>query len=244
MSAGGDIIECMFEIAEGAVAVDADTVRAFTAALVSGEGPTDDAGRIDLIRAMEELKCAAEGRQAREAVAFDASQRAAAGRGGRAGRSGRGAGVAAQVALARRVSPHRGQRLLGLAKVLHAEMPHTMAAFRAGRISEWRATILARETAMLEREERAVVDAAARRRRRPAGGDGRPGARGCRGQPGRAARPRLGGAASPAGRGGAQRHDPARARHHDVRDRAAPGRPGRRRPRRADPGRRVQAGRG
>jgi hypothetical protein len=44
--------------------------------------------------------------------------------------------------------------------VLHAEMPHTMAAFTSGRISEWRATILARETAMLEREERAEVDAA------------------------------------------------------------------------------------
>ncbi len=93
--------------------------------------------------------------------------------------------MAAQVALARRVSPHRGQRLLGLAKVLHAEMPHTMAAFRAGRISEWRATILARETAMLEQEERAVVDEQLAGDARSAGGDGGSGARGCRGQPGR-----------------------------------------------------------
>ena len=137
--------------------VDADAVRAFAEVLASGVGPADDAGRIELIRAIEELKCAGEARQAQETVAFDASQRAEqAAAGVRPERQGRG--VANQVALARRVSPHRGQRLLGLAKVLGAEMPHTLAAFRAGRISEWRATILVRETAMLEREERAVVD--------------------------------------------------------------------------------------
>ena len=147
----------MFESSEGEVAVDADTVRAFTAALASGVGPSDDAGRVDLIRAIEELKCAGEGRQAFEAVELDASQRAEqAAAGERRERQGRG--VAAQVALARRVSTNRGQRLLALAKVV-PEMPHTMAAFRVGRISEWRVTILLRETAMLEREERAVVDA-------------------------------------------------------------------------------------
>jgi hypothetical protein len=37
-------------------------------------------------------------------------------------------------------------------------MPHTMAALRAGLISEWRATLLARETACLTREHRAAVD--------------------------------------------------------------------------------------
>ncbi|CAN5270175.1 hypothetical protein BH20ACT5_BH20ACT5_23760 [soil metagenome] len=54
--------------------------------------------------------------------------------------------MAAQIALARRESPHRGAHHLGLAKVLATEMPDTMAALRAGRITEWRATILARET--------------------------------------------------------------------------------------------------
>ncbi len=137
--------------------IDADTVRDFAELVASGRGPCDDAGRIEVLRAMEEAKCALEARQAVETVALDASQRAVqAAAGERPERLGRG--VAAQVALARRVSLFQGQRLLGLAKVLDAEMPHTMAAFKSGRISQWRATIVARETAMLEREERAQVD--------------------------------------------------------------------------------------
>jgi len=38
-------------------------------------------------------------------------------------------------------------------------MPHTMAALTAGEITEWRATIVARETAVLSREDRGHVDA-------------------------------------------------------------------------------------
>ena len=71
-----------------------------------------------------------------------------------------GRGVAAQVALARRESHHRGQRHLGLAKIVSTELPHTWAAWRAGRITEWKATLIARETACLTREDRAAVDAA------------------------------------------------------------------------------------
>ena len=70
-----------------------------------------------------------------------------------------GAGVASQVALARRESPNRGARHLGLAKVLVAELPHTLAAMRAGWCSEWRATLVARETACLSLEDRRRVDA-------------------------------------------------------------------------------------
>ena len=70
-----------------------------------------------------------------------------------------GRGVAAQVALARRESHHRGQRHLGLAKVVATELPHTWSAWRAGRITEWKATLIARETACLCREDRAAVDA-------------------------------------------------------------------------------------
>ena len=72
----------------------------------------------------------------------------------------RGTGVAAQVALARRESPSRGSRHLGLARALVHEMPHTMGHLAAGRVSEWRATIVGRETACLSLEDRAVVDAA------------------------------------------------------------------------------------
>lgn len=106
---------------------------------------------------LETLKCAIEARQARLALAIDESvRREATAAGVPAERQGRG--VAEQVALARRVSPHRGRQLLGLAKSL-TEMPHTMAAFRQGQVSEWRTTLLARETACLERRDRLVIDA-------------------------------------------------------------------------------------
>ena len=120
---------------------------------------SDDTARIDAIRALEELTCAAAARQAELTAAFDASRRAAeAARGVPAARQGRG--VASEIALARRESPHRGQQHLGLAKILTTEMPHTMAAFRAGRITEWRATIMVRETACLALPERRHVDEA------------------------------------------------------------------------------------
>ena len=69
-----------------------------------------------------------------------------------------GAGVGAQIALARRESPAKGGRLLGLAKALVTEMPHTLAALETGQLNEWRATLLVRETACLTAADRAAVD--------------------------------------------------------------------------------------
>ncbi len=63
-----------------------------------------------------------------------------------------------EVALARRESPHRAARLIGLAQVLATEMPHTWDAFRHGRITPWRATLMARETACLSLQDRRSVD--------------------------------------------------------------------------------------
>ena len=120
-------------------------------------GLEDDA-RIDQIRALEELKCAAEAAQAELAVDLDESVRAKdAARGTPTQRQGKG--VAAQVALARRVSLHRGQIVLGLGKVVRAEMPCTRAAWRDGVIDEYRTTQLVRNTACLSREDRVAVDA-------------------------------------------------------------------------------------
>ncbi|GAA3805338.1 HNH endonuclease [Nocardioides panacisoli] len=133
--------------------LDLDEVRE---RLVHDGVPADDTARIDEIRLLEQLKCAAEARQARIASAFDASQRRrAADQGVPADRQGRG--VAHQVAFARRVSPNRGMRLLGLAKVL-PEMPHLAAAFAEGRVTEWRVTQLLKETACLTLEHRQEVD--------------------------------------------------------------------------------------
>ena len=115
------------------------------------------AGLMAEIRALEDRKSALAARQARLSVAFDLLQRREqADRGVPAAELG--AGVAAQIALARRESPARGSRLLGLAKALVTEMPHTLAALEGGQLNEWRATLLVRETACLTVADRAGVD--------------------------------------------------------------------------------------
>lgn len=70
----------------------------------------------------------------------------------------RGRGLSSEIALARRESPVRGARSLGLAKALVREMPHTLEALASGEISEWRATLVVRETAALSLADRAQVD--------------------------------------------------------------------------------------
>ena len=134
-------------------------IVAWTRRLAGSGCGLDDADRVDRIRALEALKCAAEGAQAELTAEFDLSQRAkAAQRGVPVERRGRG--VAEQVALARRESPHRGRRHLGLARVLRSELPCAYQAFRNGQVSEWKVTLLARETACLSLEHRMLVDEA------------------------------------------------------------------------------------
>jgi len=141
------------------VPVAATAVSSWTTALLGVERGATDAERVDLLRALEQLSCAVAGAQAVVTADFDSSQRAEqAAAGVRSECLGRG--VASQVALARRESPHKGQQHLGLAKILTTEMPHTLAALRCGRITEWRATIMVRETACLSREDRQTVDRA------------------------------------------------------------------------------------
>lgn len=112
---------------------------------------------MESIRALEELVCTATAAQAALAVELDASLRAAAAEAGvRADDQDKGIGHV--VAAARRESPHRGQRHLGLAKVALTELPHTWAAWRSGRVTEWTATIIARETACLSLTDRLAVD--------------------------------------------------------------------------------------
>ena len=120
-------------------------------------GEQQDAELIDRIRALEELKAAAAAAQARAAAAFDASQRRKQAEAG-VRREDLGRGIASQIALARRESPSRGGRLLGFAKALTSEMPCTLQALAQGKISEWRATLLVRETACLSVEDRRRVD--------------------------------------------------------------------------------------
>lgn len=117
----------------------------------------DGARLIDEIRALEDRKSALAARQARLSVAFDQLQRRQQSNVGIPDDQ-LGAGIGAQIALARRESPAKGNRLLGLAKALVIEMPHSLAALEAGQLNEWRATLLVRETACLSSADRCSVD--------------------------------------------------------------------------------------
>ncbi|WP_445165731.1 HNH endonuclease [Mycolicibacterium sp. Dal123E01] len=120
-----------------------------------------DAGEsalIERIAALERWKSAASACQARLTAALDDARRAAeAAAGVPAARRGRG--LAAEVGLARRDSPFKGGQHLGFAKALVHEMPHTLAALEAGVLSEWRATLVVRESACLDVADRRRLDA-------------------------------------------------------------------------------------
>ncbi len=110
------------------------------------------------ITALERLKSRAAAAQARAAAAFTAARRAAETAAGIPARR-RGKGVAAEIALARQDSPARGNRHLGFSLALVHEMPHTLAALETGALSEWRATLIVRESACLDVEDRRALDA-------------------------------------------------------------------------------------
>lgn len=127
------------------------------ATLRDGGLPDDPTALIDLIGELEKLKSLACAVQADATVEYDAARRVVESEQGVSARR-QGRGVAAEIALARRESPHRGHTLLGLAKILRNEMPHTGARLRDGSLSEFRAILLVRETACLTAEHRAFVD--------------------------------------------------------------------------------------
>ncbi|MDN5894470.1 MAG: HNH endonuclease [Nocardioides sp.] len=143
-------------------------------------GRGSDIGRVDVIALLERLKGAAAAAQARVTARFEESQlhqqdaeiaraqrRAAesadAGEAGAAQRRARrltrerGRGIGDQVALARCAQTSQGSRFLGFARAM-GEMPHTHELLAQGRISEWAATILVRESAVLTVEDRAQLD--------------------------------------------------------------------------------------
>ena len=118
----------------------------------------DESALVERIAELERVKSAAAAGQARAAAALDATRRAAEAAAG-VPAAGRGRSVASEIALARRDSPVRGNRHLGFAKALVYEMPHTLAALEAGVLTEWRATLIVRESACLDVEDRRALDA-------------------------------------------------------------------------------------
>jgi hypothetical protein len=135
-----NILECMFD------------------SLTLIDPAAEQSALIERIADLERVKSAAAAGQARAAAALDAARRAAeADTGVPAARRGRG--VANEIALARRDSPARGGRHLGFAKALVHEMPHTLHALESGALSEWRATLIVRESACLDIDDRRALDA-------------------------------------------------------------------------------------
>ena len=105
---------------------------------------------------MAESAAAAE--QARVTADLDAARRAREAADG-VPAAERGRGLSAEIALARHDSPNRGGRHLGFARALVHEMPHTLAALESGALSEWRATLIVRESACLSLDDRRTLDA-------------------------------------------------------------------------------------
>ena len=118
----------------------------------------DEAALVRRIAELEHAKSAAAAGQARNTALLDAKRRAAEAA-NEIPAAKRGRGLASEIALARRDSPNRGARHLGFARALVHEMPHTLAGLEAGVLSEWRATLIVRESACLSVEHRRRLDA-------------------------------------------------------------------------------------
>lgn len=118
---------------------------------------TEEELRIQVER-LERMKSAAAAAQARATALWRSKRRAAEAAIG-VPATKRGRGLAGEVALARHDSPVRGGTHLGLASALVEEMPHTLAALECGALSEWRTTLIVRESACLSVEHRREFDA-------------------------------------------------------------------------------------
>lgn len=69
-----------------------------------------------------------------------------------------GEGIAAEIGLAVKQSPHKAAQLLSVARRLSGELPHTFEALADGTLTERRATIIARETVILDPADAARAD--------------------------------------------------------------------------------------
>ncbi|XAS76053.1 DUF222 domain-containing protein [Dermatophilaceae bacterium Sec6.4] len=139
------------------VPLSAAEVRSWIVRMLTLDDDASTDERLAQITVLEALKGAAAAAQAGLTVAVYDQQRGADQARGIA-QADTARCVGARVALARRESPHRGSRHLGLAQALVEELPCTYGALRRGEISEWRAVIVAQETACTTRQIRATVD--------------------------------------------------------------------------------------
>ena len=125
--------------------------------------PTSDGGAacVDRIAVLEKLRSAVAAAQHTAIVAFGRAQVEAQIElvaEGRLDPEKLGRGIADQIALAAHVSPHVGDRRLGVARALASDLPCTRALLVAGRISEQLAEHIVSVTSHLDPELRALVD--------------------------------------------------------------------------------------
>lgn len=105
---------------------------------------------------LETLKQAIEARQAALALEVDRLMRTrAAERGEPTARQGRG--VAEAVASARRIAPAHGRSVVATARQF-SRMPELFTRFRRGELSEYKATLIAREAAVLDPPDQRLFD--------------------------------------------------------------------------------------
>ncbi|MBT0567506.1 DUF222 domain-containing protein [Williamsia sp. CHRR-6] len=140
-----------------ATALPASAVGELCAQITGWELPDTEVEAADLVTRLEALKSACAAAQARVTMRWDQLRTDTEAHAG-VPASRRGRGLAAEVALARRVSAGQGARHLGFARALTSEMPFTLAALTSGVLSEWRATILVRETGYLTKADRIEID--------------------------------------------------------------------------------------
>jgi hypothetical protein len=110
------------------------------------------------VELFEQVKSKAAAAQARATALWESRRRAAETAAG-VPAAKRGRGLASEVALARRDAPVKGNQHVGFATALVREMPHTLAALEAGVLSEWRATLVVKQSACLSVEHRRALDA-------------------------------------------------------------------------------------
>lgn len=117
----------------------------------------ESAELIEQICALETLRSATAAAQAELTVAFRDRQIASdTGPGSSARRAHRSA--VAQIALARRISPHQQAREQAFADLLVEDLPVTMNCLRRGEITEWAAKQVARELVVLDTADRQHID--------------------------------------------------------------------------------------
>jgi hypothetical protein len=147
LSEGLPIIKHMSESLQMARRMTTADLHALLDDLLILQRPTDDTDLISQLDALERLKAGAAAAQARLALDL-ANQRTGSD----------DASISAEIALARRESPHAGGRHLHLARAL-VDLPATHVALSLGDLSEARAMIIATETQHLSPEDRRAADA-------------------------------------------------------------------------------------